>query len=113
MIAYLDRLLDALAVRDAAEAERLLAHPLARVLTEAARDEVVAVVTGRADALAAPLRLMQLRYQTAQLLLEAPEASMTALIETPVAEPDAPAMRVSAPTPARARRAQMELALSA
>ena len=103
MIAYLDRLLDALAVRDAAEAERLLAHPLARVLTEAARDEVVAVVTGRADALAAPLRLMQLRYQTAQLLLDAP------------AEPDAPAMRVSGPvtTPARARRAQMELALSA
>lgn len=103
MIAYLDRLLDALAVRDAAEAERLLAHPLARVLTEAARDEVVAVATGRADALAAPLRLLQLRHQTAQLLLEAPAA------------PPAPAMRVSAPVtpPARARRAQMELALSA
>ena len=111
MLAYLDRLLDALTVRDTVEAERLLAHPLARVLTAAARDEAVAVIDGRADALAAPLRLMQLRHQTAQLLLDAPVADRP----EPAAMPE-PVVRVSVPTapPARAtRRAQMELPLSA
>ena len=111
MLAYLDRLLDALAVRDAAEAERLLAHPLARVLTEAARDEVVAVVTGRADALAAPLRLMQLRHQTGHLLEDAAEA-----MPAEGAAPELPPVRVTAPAAPhvrRARRAQIELPLSA
>ena len=111
MLAYLDRLLDALTVRDTAEAERLLAHPLARVLTDAARDEAVAVIVGRADALAAPLRLMQLRHQTAQLLLDAPVADQP---ERPLTAD--PVVRVSVPAtpPARAtRRAQMELPLSA
>ncbi|HVT37880.1 MAG TPA: hypothetical protein VHE78_02435 [Gemmatimonadaceae bacterium] len=68
------------AARDVAEVERLLAHRLARIL---ARDVLAEAQTAAMGALgAAPLCLIQLRHQTAQLLagrlvepeaLEAPE----------------------------------------
>ena len=109
MLAYLDALINALSLRDGAEVTRLLAHPLSRILPATVRDEVSAVVEGRCDSLTAPLRLMQLRHQTAELLRGS----------TPVAEvADAP--RVHRPPPAAPARAhrpprlvQMELPLSA
>lgn len=128
MLAYLDALLDALALRDVAEVQRLLAHPLARILPEPARNEAVAFLEGRPDALAAPLRVMQLRHQTAELLRETPPvadlaapASSTDMRDAPevadLAEPEsAPrAPRTHAPTRQRrpARLVQMELPLSA
>lgn len=70
MLSYLDALLDALALRDAGEVTRLLAHPLARILPEAARAEARAIADGTCDALAAPLRVLQLRHVTAELLRE-------------------------------------------
>lgn len=72
MLAYLDALIAALSVRDAAEVARLLAHPLARVLSDGARSEAQAICAGESDPLAAPLRVMQLRHQTAELLRETP-----------------------------------------
>ena len=37
MLAYLDAMIAALSVRDRGEVEHLLAHPLARILSDAAR----------------------------------------------------------------------------
>jgi hypothetical protein len=71
MLAYLDALVAALAARDTAEIERLLAHPLARTLTRDARADAQAAAAGEAGG--APLRLLQLRHQTAQLLGESNE----------------------------------------
>ena len=118
MLAYLDALIDALTIRDSAEVHRLLAHPLARILPVAVRDEADALTQGRCDSLAAPLRAMQLRHQTAELLREAP---LVADATDPAADarPEvavAPRVRRT-PQPARARRparlVQMELPLSA
>jgi hypothetical protein len=75
LLGYLDALIAALSVRDGTEAQRLLAHPLARLLPEDVRAEATAFVTGARDALAAPLRAMQLRHQTAELLRDAPLAA--------------------------------------
>jgi hypothetical protein len=115
VLAYLDALLDALSLRDAAAVERLLAHPLARILPDAARDEARAIAHGEGDALAAPLRVMQLRHQTAELLREEPVVADRAEIEPPVLADGARDAR--RPAPALARRAsrlvQMELPLSA
>ena len=72
MLGYLDALITALSLRDATEAERLLAHPLARLLPGDVSEEAGAFVSGERDALAVPLRAMQLRRQTAELLQEAP-----------------------------------------
>ncbi len=115
MLAYLDSLLDALSVRDVAAVERLLAHPLARILPDAARDEALRLGRGDGDALAAPLHVMRLRHLTAELLREEPVVADRA--ETaPAAAVDA-ARDARRPAPTRAPRAgrlvQMELPLSA
>lgn len=75
MLAYLDALIAAIAVRDADAMTRLLADPMARVLPRAARNEVSARLAAMLDgtsrataALGVPLRLLQLQHQTAQLL---------------------------------------------
>lgn len=123
MLTYLDALLDALALRDAAEVTRLLAHPLARILPEAAQAEARAIADGSSDPLAAPLHVLQLRHMTAELLRQDPEVADR--VTTPVrgvadAEPLADARQPRArdeafvPPPRRsARLVQMELPLSA
>ena len=107
MLVYLDALIAALSARDVAEAERLLAHPLSRLLPDEVRTEARALVGGERDALAAPLRAMQLRHQTAELLRDAPAIAD---------RPEASQSRRSTP-PQLSRRAhrpqQMELPLSA
>ena len=72
MLAYLDALLAALAARDIAEIDRLLAHPLARILSAEALEDATAERRAAGTGLPAgtPLRLLQLRYRTAQLLNE-------------------------------------------
>lgn len=118
MLAYLDALIDALAVRDTAAVDRLLAHPLARILPEGARDEARRLSAADADPLAAPLRVMQLRHMTAELLRDAPEAPVIADVPLP-AEQAAGAEPVRAPglqsstTRRQGRLVQMELPLSA
>lgn len=115
MLAYLDALLDALSLRDAAEVERLLAHPLVRILPDPARDEALAIIRGRGDALAAPLRLMQLRHVTAELLQEAPPVADRRAADEAMAVDAAREHRRPAPTLTRRapRQVQMELPLSA
>jgi hypothetical protein len=114
VLAYLDALIDALSVRDSVEVERLLAHPLVRILPDAARDEARALMRPGADALAAPLRVMQLRHATAELLRDAPILADQPEAEHATAEL---AREQRRPTPAMARRTprlvQMELPLSA
>lgn len=109
MLGYLDALIAALSVRDGAEVDRLLAHPLGRLIPGDVRDEAAGFRDGTRDALAAPLRAMQLRYQTAELLRDAAPAD--------VPERAAEATRGPLPPTVRARRAprpqQMELPLSA
>ena len=123
MLNYLDALIDALSLRDCAEATRLLAHPLSRILPATVRAEANALVDGRCDALAAPLRLMQLRHQTAELLRDSPPVADVADVaaestDSRIEVADAPRVR-RPPTnaPARAHRparlVQMELPLSA
>jgi hypothetical protein len=70
MLAYLDALLAALAARDTAEIDRLLAHPLARILSPDALADATAErrAAGTGTPSVTPLRLLQLRYRTAQLL---------------------------------------------
>lgn len=108
MLGYLDALLAALTVRDGTEASRLLAHPLARLLPDEVRAEATAFVAGERDALAAPMRTLQLRFQTAELLRDVPVADQPELVET---------ARAALPPTVRNRRAvrpqQMELPLSA
>jgi len=104
MLAYLDALVTAVRAGDAVEIERLLAHPLARILSRDAVRESRAALHGANER--APLRLLQLRHQTAHLL--------GATGATPVTEP-----RALPPTATRARerrgasRQQIELPLSA
>jgi len=133
MLGYLDALIAALSQRDSTEAERLLVHPLARLLSEEACEEARAFIAGERDALAAPLRTMQLRRQTAELLNEAPQGVAPAVPEAapkdalegatnarpsvrpgPRADaPPAPRAALAAPRRRRARPQQMELPLSA
>ena len=129
MLAYLDALLDALSVRDTASVARLLDHPLVRILPEAVRDEVRALAAGAGDRLAAPLRLMQLRHMTAQLLHVAEDAPVVADAPEPAPAERQPRERTAErraddlapeptrPQPVRQRRTgrlvQMELPLSA
>jgi hypothetical protein len=113
MLGYLDALIAALSVRDSAEAQRLLAHPLARLLPEDVMSEAAAFAAGSRDALAAPLRTMQLRYQTGELLRDAPLAA-----DQPEPAESVDAARVAVPPTVRSRRAvrqpqQIELPLSA
>ncbi len=121
MLAYLDALIAALVIRDGPEIGRLLAHPLARVLSDAARSEAQAIAVGERDPLSAPLRVMQLRHQTAELLRETPsiadqpEPALRDDDAVSVVRDPARAAAPSAPrsTRAPARLAQMELPLSA
>lgn len=109
MLAYLDALIGALSVRDAAELERLLAHPLARMLPPDVRAEALAFGAGTCDPLAAPLRAMQLRHRTAELLRdEVPVADRAEPVEAPRTAPAPPRLHRRA-----ARHHQMELPLSA
>ena len=109
MLVYLDALIDALRGRDQPEIARLLAHPLARLLPEDVRLEASTFIDGARDALAAPLRAMQLRHQTAELLRELPIADRA----EPVAD-DVP-RHILPPSLTRrgTRPQQMELPLSA
>jgi hypothetical protein len=110
MLVYLDALIDALHVRDGVEAERLLAHPLSRLLPDDVRQEARTFVDGDRDALAAPLRALHLRHQTAELLRAAPLADRA---EPPLTDDTTR----QAPPPSLARRGtraqQIELPLSA
>lgn len=112
MLGYLDALIAALSVRDETEATRLLRHPLARLLPEEVRTEAAAFSAGGCDALAAPLRTMQLRHQTAELLRD---AVVLADQPEPLPPADAELTRpVRSPLDRRGRRPQqMELPLSA
>ena len=115
MLAYLDALIAALAARDIAETDRLLAHPLARILSPEALADATAErrAAGTDQPAGTPLYLLQLRYRTAQLLSEA-------AVNADSLEPELPAERKRPAAPAVAwweRRApsrhQMELPLSA
>ncbi len=114
MLAYLDALLAALAARDLTEIDRLLAHPLARILSPDALADATAerraAATGSPSV--TPLRLLQLRYRTAQLLGSRVNADAPELPE-PVARPrHAPPAAAWAERRASSRN-QMELPLSA
>jgi hypothetical protein len=115
MLAYLDALLAALAARDTTEIDRLLAHPLARILSPDALADATA--ERRAAALGtpsvAPLRLLQFRYRTVQLL-----GSHRSVADAPELEDPSDQRRPAAQAPAwsdrrAALRQQMELPLSA
>lgn len=110
MLAYLDAMIAALSVRGGVEVERLLAHPLARILTPAARAEVEAFRDGTRDPLAAPLLVMRLRHQTAELLRDVPVVADRAEAAVSPRSPRAPLPALSRHTP---RLVQMELPLSA
>lgn len=105
MLAYLDALVAAVRAGDVPEIERLLAHPLSRILPRDAAREAGAARHGALTQ--SPLRLLQLRHQTAQLLGE-PEHVTTAA--------DHRALPPSAARVSERRttaRHQMELPLSA
>ncbi len=117
MLAYLDALIAALAARDMMEIDRLVTHPLARILPPDVRDEATVFLSGHADPLAAPLRTLRLRHQTAELLRDVPEIADRPAME-PATKPVAvrhagldPSAAVRASQ--NARLAQMELSLSA
>ena len=120
MLAYLDTLLAALAARDISEIDRLLTHPLARILSPDALADATAErrAAGTGAPSAAPLRLFQLRYRTAQLLADHTAARPTMAVELP--EQAGVADRLCRLPQARAShdghagiRHQMELPLSA
>ena len=113
MLAYLDALLAALAARDTTEIDRLLAHPLARILSPDALADATAErrAAGTGTASVTPLRLLQLRYRTAQLLgdrvnADAPELDEAAGRRAPLQAPAWSERRATT-------RQQMELPLSA
>jgi hypothetical protein len=120
MLAYLDALLASLAARDVSEIDRLLTHPLARILSPDALADATAErrAAGTGAPSAAPLRLFQLRYRTARLLADHTAARSTKSPELPeqagVADrlPYTPQDRASSEGCARFR-SQMELPLSA
>jgi hypothetical protein len=114
MLGYLDALIGALSLRDRAAILRLLEHPRARILPGEARAEAEAFAAGERDALAAPLRVMQLRHQTAELLRDGPMVADRA--EEPVVAREIQGTPRAAPPPALRRpprMVQMELPLSA
>ncbi len=108
MLAYLDALVAAVSRHDTRDIERLLAHPLARILTGEACREAQVAAGDRTSAV--PLRLLQLRHQTAQLLGDRVTAAET--VEFRYAPPPLapPSQR---PMERRAPARQMELPLSA
>ena len=117
MLAYLDALIAALAARDIAETDRLLAHPLARILSPEALADATAErrAAGTDEPAGTPLRLLQLRYRTAQLLAE---HELPVVADAPETEAVVERRRPAAPAPAWSERRstarqQMELPLSA
>jgi hypothetical protein len=117
MLAYLDALLSALAARDISEIDRLLAHPLARILSPDALADATAERRAAVTGIQAgtPLRLLQLRYRIGQLLTDhmvadapelAPPAETTERKRAPISAPAWSERRSGA-------RQQMELPLSA
>ena len=96
MLAFLDALCAALIARDVARIRGLLAHPLARALPQAVRDEANAMAHGTHVSFGAPLHTLRLYHQTAHLLG----------VSADPATPRGPVAR-----PARAPRRQMELPL--
>jgi hypothetical protein len=107
MLAYLDALVAAVAAHDTVEVERLLAHPLARILNRDALADAQAAAAGQPKG--ASLRLLQLRHQTAHLLGEVGA-------EVPMAAESRQALPPSAARVSDRRapvRHQMELPLSA
>lgn len=116
MLSYLDALISALSLRDAPEAARLLRHPLARLLPTEVCEEAEAISTGARDALAVPLRTMQLRRQTAELLQEAPvlaDAPSTVGDGRVTVPQEGPRTRTPSGPVRRPRPQQMEMPLSA
>jgi hypothetical protein len=124
MLAYLDALIAALAARNTIETDRLLAHPLARILSpEALADATAERRAAVTDAPAGtPLHLLQLRYRTAQLLADSTAAPLADRVATVAADaPEADSSerkRQPAGAPAWSERrstarTQMELPLSA
>jgi len=118
MLAYLDALLAALAARDTSEIDRLLAHPLVRILSSEALADATA--ERRAAGIGAPpvtpLNLLQLRYRTAQLLGDRVVTEPRDV--APAAEPESPSAARRRHTPQgpawadrRASWRQMELPL--
>lgn len=67
MLAFLDSLCAALIIRDVSRIRQLLAHPLARALPRAVREEALAIADGSPRS-ATPLQTMRLYHQTAHLL---------------------------------------------
>jgi hypothetical protein len=121
MLAYLDALLAALAARDTSEIDRLLAHPLARILSPDALADATAERHAAASGAppGAPLNVLQLRDRTAQLLGSQANAVETADAPDSADLPDPAGRKRPAPRAAvwSDRRAptfsQMELPLSA
>jgi hypothetical protein len=120
MLAYLDALLAALAARDTTEIDRLLAHPLARILSPDALADATAERRAAAPGTPsiAPLRLFQHRYRTAQLLADHAAADPAIPAGVRVSTDVADRRRHTTPAPVWSdRRAgvrhQMELPLSA
>ncbi len=113
MLAYLDALIAALAARDTTEIDRLLAHPLARILSTDALADATAErrAAGTGTASVAPLRLLQLRYRIAQLLGDRVTADAPEHDEAADRRRAAP--EKSAWSDRRAPARQMELPLSA
>lgn len=109
MLAYLDALVAAVSRHDTRDIERLLAHPLARILTGEACCEAQVAAGDRTSAV--PLRLLQLRHQTAQLLGDRVTAAET--VEFRYAPPPPLAPPPQRPMERRAPARQMELPLSA
>lgn len=68
MLAFLDSLCAALIARDVVRIRLLLAHPLARALPRAVRDEASGIAGGASRGFVAPLQAMRLYHQTAHLL---------------------------------------------
>jgi hypothetical protein len=106
MLGYLDSLISALNERETPDIDRLLAHPLARILPAEARREAEAFRDGAVDVLATPLRVLQLRHQTAELL-----RASTLPAPAPLMAP--PRVSLSPRDRQRTPPAQMELPLSA
>ena len=115
MLAYLDALVAALAARDREEIDRLLAHPLARILTRDALADArtAAQAAASGEPRGAPLRLLQLRHQTAHLLGEN-SAELPGAAEGRQAFPPSAARAAARAADRRtSARHQMELPLSA
>lgn len=107
MLGYLDSLIAALHERETPEIDRLLAHPLARILPAESRREAEAFRDGTVDEFATPLRVMQLRHQTAELL-------RSSALPAPATLAPPPRVSLSPRDHTRvAAAAQMELPLSA